>query len=799
MKKPLLLILTTSVFISINVFAGSNPPKREFRGAWIATVTNIDWPSAPGTNPQSQRGELIRILDELKDAGISAVFFQIRPEGDALYASTIEPWSFWLTGQQGQAPNPFYDPLEFAISEAHKRGMELHAWLNPYWVVRNTNNHSIASSHVATKHPEWILTYPAYPSGLQKWLDPGLPEVRSYITSVIIDVVRRYDVDGVHFDDYFYVYPDSRINLPGITNQDDATFKNYSRGFTDRYNWRRDNVNLLVKMVHDSIQTIKAEVKFGISPFGIWRNGVPAGISGMDAYNVIYADPLAWLNQKTVDYIAPQLYWPFGGGQDYGKLMPWWASQTSARHFYIGQAAYRIATWAANEMPRQIRLNRNTTNALGSIFFRARDFRENPKSFVDSLKADLYRYPALSPVMAWKDAVPPNPPQNLKFERLAGTGTAGLRWDVPSMASDGDTASRYVVYRFDQPTIPPTALDDPSKIIAIEGGRLSMPKAPPPATGAYYYAVTALDRNANESAASAALLILPPATPLLASPLDGAIADTSQIALRWLYPDYASSYRLQVALDSTFATPLLVNETGIADTFKIVSGLAGQQSYYWRVQASNPSGASAFSRTGNFTTGFPAVAALVSPANNIREVTLNPTLVWRTTPGASTYRVQLASNSLFDSASTVIDVAGIIDTSYAASQLETDKFYFWRVRAANAIGAGDWSVTWRFKTTAVTAVAEASTTPPAQYQLYQNYPNPFNPITTIVFDLPRPGTAVLIIYDLLGREILTLANEPMAAGRHTVQFDASPLPSGVYYYRLNFEGRVLTRRMTVLK
>jgi uncharacterized lipoprotein YddW (UPF0748 family) len=799
MKKLLLFILITSLVTTLNAFATSNPPKREFRGAWIATVANIDWPSAPGINSQSQRGELIRILDELKDTGISAVFFQIRPEGDALYASTIEPWSFWLTGQQGQNPNPFYDPLEFAITEAHKRGMELHAWINPYWVVRNTNNHSIAPNHVSVRHPEWILTFPAYPSGLQKWLDPGLPEVRSYITSVIIDVVRRYDVDGVHFDDYFYVYPDSRINLPlGISNQDDATFKNYSRGFADRGNWRRDNVNLLVKMVHDSVQTIKAQVKFGISPFGIWRNGVPAGISGMDAYNVIYADPLAWLNQKTVDYIVPQLYWPFGGGQDYGKLMPWWASQTNGRHFYIGQAAYRIATWAANEMPRQIRLNRNTTNALGSIFFRARDFRENPKGFTDSLKTDLYRYPALSPVMSWKDTVLPNPPQNLRFERLAGTGAAGLRWDIPNIASDGDTASRYVVYRFDQSAIPPSALDDPSKIIAIEGGRLSMPKTPP-ATGSYYYVVTSLDRNSNESAGSTALLILPPSAPLLASPANGAIANTAQIALRWFYPDNASSYRLQVALDSTFATPLLVNEAGIADTFKIVSGLVGQQRYYWRVQASNPSGAGTFSRLGIFTTGFPAVVALVAPSNNVRDVPARPTLTWRTAPGAGLYHLQVASTALFDSVSTVYDITGIADTAYQASQLEGDKFYFWRVRAKNAIGESNWSATWRFKTVIVTAVAEATTTPPKQFQLYQNYPNPFNPITTIVFDLPQAGTPQLVIFDALGRELLALVDEPMAAGRHTVQFDASPLPSGVYYYRLNFAGRILTRRMTILK
>ena len=788
MKKLLLLILTTSLFISVNAFAGSNPPKREFRGAWIATVINLDWPSAPGLNSQTQRQELIRILDELKAAGVNAVMFQVRSECDAMYASTLEPWSYWLTGNQGLAPSPFYDPLEFAIAEAHKRGMELHAWLNPYRSVREVGTYPNAANHVSVQHPDWIIQ-----TGNAKILNPGLPMVRSYITGVVMDVVNRYDVDGVHFDDYFYPYPPNQIS-----NQDAATFSTYSRGFANIGDWRRDNVNLFVKMIHDSIQAVKPFVKFGISPFGIWKNGVPSGITGLDAYNTIYCDALAWLKQQTIDYLTPQLYWPFGGGQDYGKLMPWWASQMNGRHLYVGQAAYRIASWPVNEMPRQIRLNRNNPNTQGSIFFRALFFRDNPRGFTDSLKTDLYRHFALSPAMNWKDAVPPNPPQNLRFERIAGTGAAGLHWDVPNMASDGDTASRYVVYRFDQPAIPPSTLDDPGKIIAIAGGRLSMPQTPPPATASYYYVVTSLDRNSNESAMSQALLILPPSAPLLASPANGAVADTAQIALRWFYPDNASSYRLQVALDSTFATQLLVNEAGIVDTFKVVSGLVGQQTYYWRVQASNPSGAGAFSRTGYFTAGFPATAALVSPLNNVRDVPVRPTMVWRATRGASTYQLQIASTSLFDAASMAFDVTDIADTSYKVSQLEGNRFYFWRVRATNTLGTSAWSAIWRFKTIDVTSVVEAPSAP-STFALYQNYPNPFNPVTTIVFDLPKSGTPLLVIYDGLGQEVLRLLNEPLAAGRHEAPFHAQDLPSGIYYYRLKFEGQVLTKRMTVLK
>jgi hypothetical protein len=272
----------------------------------------------------------------------------------------------------------------------------------------------------------------------------------------------------------------------------------------------------------------------------------------------------------------------------------------------------------------------------------------------------------------------------------------------------------------------------------------------------------------------------------------------SSVTLSWYYPENAASYQLQVSSDSNFVTPLLANETGIIDTFKVIAGLVGQTTYYWRVKASNAGGASAFSPTGYFTAGFPATVSLDAPTNNLRDIPVQPTMVWRVARGASSYHLQVASTSLFDSVSLAVDVAGIVDTSRQIGPLEGDRFYFWRVRAANAIGTSNWSAVWRFKTAVGTAMAEANE-PPAQFALHQNYPNPFNPITAIVFDLPNPGTPQLVIYDVLGREVLALVNAPMAAGRHQVQFDASPLPSGVYYYRLRFEGKVLTKRMTVVK
>lgn len=359
----LLLVFVQSALVSVSCAQLASLPKREMRAAWIATVTDIDWPSQPGLPPFQQQVELTSILDQLKSMGINAVFFQIRSECDAMYASNIEPWSYWLTGKQGMAPSPFYDPLQFAVQEAHKRGMELHAWFNPYRALRDTTQSydSPAPNHVTVEHPDWILL-----SGPTKYLNPGLPQVRDYITSVFMDVARRYGVDGIHMDDYFYPYPPTQI-----TYQDTATFRIYKRGFTDINSWRRDNINLLVKEIHDSLKTFNPQIKWGISPFGIWKDGVPTGTTGLDQYSTIYSDPMAWLDSKTVDYIVPQLYWPNGGGQDYAKLMPWWADSTASngRQLYIGQGAYRIPNWTAGEMERQITQNRTNGKVAGSIFF----------------------------------------------------------------------------------------------------------------------------------------------------------------------------------------------------------------------------------------------------------------------------------------------------------------------------------------------------------------------------------------------------------------------------------------------
>ena len=551
MKKNLFYITFVILFLINISYAQSTPPKFEFRGAWVASVSNLDWPTSPNLSTDQKKAKLIQLFDDLKAAGVNAIIFQVRTECDALYNSKYDPWSYWLTGRQGQAPSPYFDPLKFAVEEAHKRGMELHAWINPYRAIKSVGEYSIASNHVTKLHPDWILTFD---NGKLKILNPGLQEVRDYVTNVIMDIVKNYDVDGVHFDDYFYPYS-------GITNEDANTFKDYPRGFSNIGDWRRDNINIFVKEVYDSIQVAKPYVKFGISPFGIWKNGVPSGIVGLDAYNVLYADAVAWLQNKIVDYITPQLYWPFGGGQDYGKLMPWWASQagTNGRHFYPGEAGYRIVNWSSSsEMPRHIRLGRSNQYCQGNVYFRALvGILDNEKGFLDTLKNDLYRYPALTPRMDWKDTLKPNAPSNLRFEKLASSGVTGLTWDLPNVASDGDTASRYVVYRFDNSNIQSSDINDPSRILNIVGTREEIPTVSSTTSGKVYFAVTSVDHNSNESTLSNLVEVNAPGKPTLSIPQKYAVNQKDTVKLEWNYTADASIYQLQVSTDSTFNSGII--------------------------------------------------------------------------------------------------------------------------------------------------------------------------------------------------------------------------------------------------
>ncbi|APF17037.1 protein of unknown function DUF187 [Caldithrix abyssi DSM 13497] len=792
-----LTVISLSVLIFYQcVMALSNPPKREFRAAWIASVANIDWPSGAGQSPAKQKNDLIAMLDELQEAGLNAVLLQIRPECDALYNSNYEPWSYWLTGRQGRAPDPYYDPLQFAIEEAHKRGMELHAWFNPFRAEKTIGAYSLASNHVVVQHPDWILSFTETDSKL-RILNPGIPAVRQHITNVIMDVVNRYDVDGVHFDDYFYPYPPNQISN---TNKDYQTFLTYKHGDASDNNindWRRENINLLMKMVHDSIQAVKPWVKFGVSPFGIYKNGVPYGIVGMDAYSVIYCDPLAWLDDGSVDYLTPQLYWKIGGSQDFSKLLTWWADQTYSRgrHLYPGHIFG--SSFSVNELPNQLGLVRNNGKALGDIYFSAKHFGYNTLDFANKVKNDYYRFPALVPQMDWKDLTPPEPPVAFYFTQAEADEPFRFQWQAP-IASGIDSVIRFAVYRFEQQPSGQTPPTESSYIYKIVGGQEFFPAYRGENYPEVFFALTAIDRNGNESALGPVLRITPPDMPLLAFPENGNTFMPDTIVLNWTVSPGASSFYLEISADSAFGEVDYVAD-GIKDDSLTITSLLGQTTYFWRVAAQNPAGQSDFSTIYHFTTAFPLPPLLASPADGESEVPLDTVLSWYKNDVATSYRIQLSQASTFVQELMTLDTV-VTDTFLVVHNLEpfTRKWYYWRVKAFNEFGQSDWSETFMFRTVTSTYLADLFEGP-VDFELKQNYPNPFNPTTSIEYVLPQAEKVTLNIYNVLGQKVITLVDAEQPAGTHRVIFNGQGLAAGVYIYRLQAGSFVQNRKMILIK
>ena len=396
----LFFVSCISILLSITAFS----QVQEFRAVWIATVDNIDWPNRGDTNPATQRAEFIRQLDLHKRNGMNAVIVQVRPAADAIYPSKLEPWSQWLTGKQGKAPSPYYDPLQFMIEESHKRGMEFHAWLNPYRANFNIKTASIASNHITKQHPDWFLTY-----GDKKYFDPSNKKAQQFVVDVVEDIVTRYDIDAIHMDDYFYPY-----RIPGKEFPDAAAYARSNSGLS-KDDWRRSNVDSIIERLNIAIKSIKPYVKFGISPFSVWRNQDqdPEGSdsrAGQTNYDDLYADILLWLRNGWIDYVAPQLYLEIGHDKiAYEKLLDWWSKHSYGRHVYIGHGIYRaferaLAWKDPTELPRQITLLREYPQIQGSIYFSGKSFDRNPNGWNASLRNNYYKIPAVVPEMEWLPA-----------------------------------------------------------------------------------------------------------------------------------------------------------------------------------------------------------------------------------------------------------------------------------------------------------------------------------------------------------------------------------------------------------
>ncbi|MBX5458150.1 MAG: family 10 glycosylhydrolase [Thermogemmatispora sp.] len=489
-------------------------PLRQLRGVWIATVANLDWPSRPGLPAAVQQEEGRRLLDQARALGFNAVFVQVRPSGDAFYPSHYAPWSAYLSGVQGRSPG--YDPLGFLLSEAHRRNLEFHAWLNPFRISFHDNLAALAPTNPARQHPEWVVHYAG-----ALYLNPGLPAVRRLLAATVAELVRRYDVDGIHLDDYFYPYPVGKLPFP-----DGETYRQYGAGhYRSIADWRRANVNELMATLRQTIQRLRPTVKFGVSPFGVWRNrrSDPSGsatTAAVTSYDSLYADTRTWIRHHWLDYIAPQLYWSIGfRPADYATLVRWWVHEVQGRpvHLYIGQAAYKIGSggpWNdAEEMPHHLRFDLRFAEIKGEIFFRLKSLLADPLGFARRLRTDLYRHPALIPVMPWLGGGSPPTPRALQAQ-LQPQGTK--RWTVTLRWQDGTGGQAqtiaFALYRLDGAAPPdPCALQTSTALLATQrllgaGWQVFVDQLAPP--GALYtYYVTALDRLHHESPPSSALVV----------------------------------------------------------------------------------------------------------------------------------------------------------------------------------------------------------------------------------------------------------------------------------------------------
>ena len=477
----LVLLLTLSV---------SAQPKREFRGAWIQCVNG----QFLGMGTQKMQQTLVYQLDELQKDGVNAIIFQVRPECDALYQSSLEPWSRFLTGQQGKAPSPYWDPLQWMIDQCHQRGMELHAWINPYR-AKTKGTTMLATNHIGITHPERCFTYDDL-----LILNPGIPENRDYICAVAKDIVTRYDIDGIHMDDYFYPYPAVGQVIP-----DDQQYRLYNNGIQNRGDWRRYNVNLFIKQFYETVHATKPWVKVGISPFGIYRNkkssAIGSNTNGLQNYDDLYADVLLWINNGWLDYCAPQIYWEIGNkAADYDTVIRWWNHYVGARHLYIGEDIERTVKASdlrnpnLNQQPAKFLLHQQLQNVKGTVLWYAKAAVDNTGNYGTVLRNNYWRHPALQPEMPYIDKKAPKKPRRVK---LVWTNDGYiLFWTAPRGKQWNDVATRYVVYRFDKGEC--VNLDSPSKIVAITSNTfIKLPYYD--GSTKYTYVVTALDRMQNES------------------------------------------------------------------------------------------------------------------------------------------------------------------------------------------------------------------------------------------------------------------------------------------------------------
>ena len=488
-NNKLYIIVSLLMLLSMPMVAQN---KREFRGAWIQCVNG----QYLGKSTQQIQSMLTQQLDELQKDGVNAIIFQVRAECDALYQSDLEPWSMFLTGVQGKAPSPYWDPLQWMVEQCHKRGMELHAWINPYRAKHgSTSFEQLSSQSIVKKHPELCFNYDNLVI-----MNPGLQESADYTCKVAADIVSRYDIDGFHIDDYFYPYP-----APGKQIPDQQLYQQHPNGFRTIGDWRRDNVSRFVKQLGETIHRIKPWVKFGVSPFGIYRNkrNDPNGSEtlGLQNYDDLYADVLLWVNNGFIDYCVPQLYWEIGNrAADYQTLIQWWNKHAGNRPLYIGEDIERTAKFAdpvnprSHQLPAKHRLHQQMNNVKGTVLWYAKTAADNVGNIGHTLRDYYWRYPALPPLMPFLDDKAPKPVKSLKFAWTADGPV--LTWAAPKASKKkwGDQVNRFAIYRFEKGA--EINLNDVTALQAVTYD--TQYKVPYVKDHKYVYVVTSLDRVGNE-------------------------------------------------------------------------------------------------------------------------------------------------------------------------------------------------------------------------------------------------------------------------------------------------------------
>ncbi len=726
MRLKITLLFLFTLFYSYSQVG----PKREMRSSWLTTIWGLDWPSNKINTTGStyyinlQKNQLISILDKLQEANINAVFFQVRSECDAMYQSSYEPWSYYLVTTRGMEPG--YDPLQFAIEEAHKRGMELHVWLNPYRFESSVGKYEGEAGDYRVTHPEWVLEYPDKSDGSKNVsiLDPGNPGVRQLISDVVEEIITNYDVDGVVFDDYFYAYGGTPSDLDSYSQE------HFKPSEMDLHDWRRDNVNNMVADVYQVIQDNKPYVTFGLSPFGIWTTDpsvaasegltLPEGIVGMDAYKEIYCDPINWLKNGTVDYISPQLYWPTTStGQDYEVLSPWWSDVCNLfkRHLYVSHSLSSLSassyvsslksgnqqnlavelnglslieyfsqpdisglksvTTDPSEYGKQIEVNRTAdkNGAPGSVFFRTQQFYTD--GFVNYLNTHEFAQNSLAPAINWKTAVDRSVPTNLRIENDT------LLWNTT------EENVRFVIY-----AIPNDEASTPGKmatseyIIGISYQQLFDLADYTDLISTHKFAVATLDRYGNEFPAM--LMGNTPGQNVAANltyPADGQNA-IQPFSFSWDEVTGAEFYFLEVATDASFNSVVYKRQINELEFDATNIALEVGSTYYWRVITRMTGVADVASAIRSFVLVNPEI---VSPANNAVGVSLTPDIVFRDLGEGFSYELQISRDAGFSSF--VVDETGIATTTYTvpAETLTTFASYYMRVRTINGSLTSVWS------------------------------------------------------------------------------------------------------------